>query len=168
VKKNKEVFLIFAGLANDPPNKEMIDEGVRLGLIDPGAKPHSMQLASPAEVILRWARRGDWDFLAEYILHGEKITDDMREFLAAVLQRRVKKPNNRAPSLQKWLGGPFARVQFFISLVDGGLGRERAVGLTAEKFGIDRRSVRRDLKEGEDAARLLIVHRQVQQRYSRR
>jgi hypothetical protein len=57
------------------------------------------------QVVLAWAQRGDWDALAEYILDGDEITREMREFLAEVLRGEKKRPKKR-PQALKHLTGP--------------------------------------------------------------
>jgi hypothetical protein len=167
-KREKKEFFLFATPPGGPLPKEIkefIKEGVELGSIDADTEPKPLgQLVSPAEVILRWARQGDWPGLAEYILHGGEITDGIREFLASVLRRETKAPNKRAKSILRLVrpGGLFQRVRLFIALVDEGVARERAIDLTADEFGVDRRTIRRDLKEGEDGIRLLIAMREAE------
>jgi hypothetical protein len=166
-KGEKKEFLIFAAPQGEPLPKELkeqIEEGVRLGVFANAEPKPIPQLRPLANIILSWARRGDWNTLAEYILHDGRITDEIRKFLASILKREIKAPNNRAPSFRTFAGpgGLLERVRFFVSLVDQGVPREQAVDLTAEKFGVDRRSVRRDLKQGEDPVRFLIALREVQ------
>jgi hypothetical protein len=115
----------------------------------------------PEQVIIRWARdKGDWDTLADYILGGNRITNEMREFLWAVLRRKVRKPNNRSPSFATVFGegGLIHRVKFFLSLLDRGIARDRAITETAETFHVDRRTIQRNLEEAEDTVKLLMLY----------
>jgi hypothetical protein len=77
----------------------------------------------------------------------------MRTFVAGVLRQEIKKPQNRAAGARRIFGpgGVFERVRFLLSLSANGVGREAAIAMTAEKFDTDRRTIQRDLKEGEAA-----------------
>jgi hypothetical protein len=112
-----------------------------------------------AQPVLAWAERGDWDTLAKYILDGDEITREIREFLAAVLRGEKKRPKRRPPTLGHLMGpgGALERVWFFISLVDQGEKRDRAINQTAEKYGLDRRTIERNIKENEESVRILIA-----------
>jgi hypothetical protein len=57
-----------------------------------------------AQPVLAWAERGDWDTLAKYILDGDEILREIREFLAAVLRGEKKRPKKRPPSLGHLMG----------------------------------------------------------------
>jgi hypothetical protein len=99
-KGEKKAFLIFAAPEGEPLPKELkeqIEEGVRIGVFANAEPKPIPQLRPLADIILSWARRGDWNTLAEYILHHGRITDEIRKFLASILKRETKAPNNRAP-----------------------------------------------------------------------
>jgi hypothetical protein len=116
-----------------------------------------IEFRSPLELVMVWAEQGDWGCLAEYIEASRMGTKEMRTFLAAVLRQEIKKPRYRAPVFKRIFGpaGVREKVQFFLSLLKQGVGREAAVDETAEKFSVDRRTIQRDLKEGEGAVRFL-------------
>jgi hypothetical protein len=118
---------------------------------------HKFKFQTPDQIALAWGQSGDWGTLAEYILSGGEITSEMREFLAAVLQGKAKRPKKTRPPTLKRVAGLLNRVGFFLSLLDQGARREQAIDQTAEKYGVDRRTIQRDLKEGENAVRLLIA-----------
>jgi hypothetical protein len=117
-----------------------------------------VRLNTPSEIILAWAKRGDWSILADYIEGGGWIGHEIRRFLISVLRQEMPKPNNRAPAFKTVFGanGIMEKVLFFLSLEQRGVGRERAIDETAEKFNTHRRTIQRDL-EAEDAVKLLIA-----------
>ena len=110
---------------------------------------------SPLEFAVAWAKRGDWGCLADYIEVSRMGNKEMRTFVAGVLRQEIKKPQNRAARSRRIFGpgGVFERVRFLLSLSENGVGREAAIAMTAEKFDTDRRTIQRDLKEGEAAIR---------------
>jgi hypothetical protein len=120
-----------------------------------------VRLSPLSEIILAWAKKGDWSILADYIEGGGWIGHEIRRFLISVLRQEMPKPNNRAPAFKTVLGanGITERVRFFISLEQRGVGRECAIDETAEKFNTNRRTIQRKLEEAEDAVRLLIAIR---------
>lgn len=113
---------------------------------------------TPAEFAMAWAKKGDWECLAEYVEASRMGTGEMRSFLASVLRQEIKKPARRVPTFKRLAGpnGLFERVRFFLSLLDQGMQREHAIDQTAEKFHADRRTIQRNLKEGESGYKLLI------------
>jgi hypothetical protein len=113
--------------------------------------------ASEAELILKWARCGDWNSLADYLADGGCITDAIRVFLIEVLRQRAGKPNNRAASLRTLdaPGGVWHRVLYFIMLLEDGLGREKAITATAERFGVNRRTISRNIRDEEAAVDIM-------------
>jgi N-acetylmuramic acid 6-phosphate (MurNAc-6-P) etherase len=48
-------------------------------------------------------------------------------------------------------------VKFSLALREQGTPRERAIDMVSEKFDVDRRTFQRELKEGEEAVKLLIT-----------
>jgi hypothetical protein len=99
-----------------------------------------------------WARKGDWNYLADHIERGGVITAEIRGFLVAVLRRKLRRPNNRAPSVQKDMDRR-NRVLLFLSATASGMSREKAKGEAALKAGVDRRTIDRDIKEYESNVR---------------
>jgi hypothetical protein len=116
-----------------------------------------VRLPPLSEIILAWAKKGDWCILADYIEGGGSIGHEIRRFLISVLRQEIPKPNNRAPAFKTVLQ-TIEKVLFFLSLEQKGFGRERAIDETAEKFNTHRRTIQRDL-EAEDAVKLLIAIR---------
>ena len=102
------------------------------------------ELSSQGDLALAWAKGGDWETLAAHIEDGGPITDTMRAFLVTVL-RGAKKPNNRAQSSVVYFQS-LCRAQFVLMEEFRGSKRERAIDKAAIHFGVDRRTIRRDLK----------------------
>jgi hypothetical protein len=165
-KKTKSTIVLFG----NPEEAASAEESAKAVGFEVSTR--KIEFASIDEIVIRWARVGDWDVLADYILGGNRITAEMRDFLGAILRQQVKRPNNRARTLKN-LSAIINRVQFFLSLPDYETQRENAVTQTAEKFGVDRRTVQRNLEECEDAVKLLLLakhasaqHRCVPVRYT--
>jgi hypothetical protein len=118
-----------------------------------------VRLRPLSEIVFAWAKKGDWSILADYIEGGGWIGHEIRRFLISVLRQEIRKPNNRAQAFKTVFGvnGIVERVRFFLSLEQRGVGRERAIDETAEKFNTNRRTIQRNLEEAEHAVRLLIV-----------
>lgn len=118
----------------------------------PGVK--SSRFPTPLEFALRWAKRGDWDSLADYIEVSRMGNKEMRAFVAGVLRQEIKKPRRRSPSAKRFYGpgSVIEKVRFFLLLSANGVGREAAIDMTAEKFGADRRTIQRDIKRGKGMA----------------
>jgi hypothetical protein len=112
--------------------------------------------------------RGDWGCLADYIEASRMGNKEMRTFIAGVLRQEIKKPPNRGAGARRIFGrgGVIERVRFFLSLRPDETGREAAIDRTAEKFGIDRRTIQRDIKEGEARVRFLDAHIELMSRAS--
>ena len=93
---------------------------------------------------------------------------EMRAFVAGLLRQEIKRPQNRAAGARRIFGprGVLERVRFFLSLRPDETGREAAIGKTAEKFGADRRTIQRDIKEGEAEVRLLDAYIKLMSRAS--
>lgn len=111
--------------------------------------------------ILRWAKQGDWPGMAGYIEQGGTITEEMREFLVAVLRGgrgrstpgRAKRSNNRPPKLRTDENS-WERTRFVVALEESaGLSREAAIGEAMSKFNKNRRTIQRDLRESGAIAR---------------
>jgi hypothetical protein len=45
---------------------------------------------------IHWAKRGDWDALADYIERGDEITPEIRSFIAKILRGEITKPGKPA------------------------------------------------------------------------
>jgi hypothetical protein len=97
---------------------------------------------------MSFAKFGDWEPLATYIELGGAISDDIRRFLLGVLRGEKTKPNNRAPSAIAEIKSAF-RADFVIQEQRHGRQRERAINEAADTFGVDRRTIQRDLKAWE-------------------
>jgi hypothetical protein len=92
--REKKGGRIYQTRARAPNKSELAAMGFEL-LYEFEIKP-----ASEAELILKWARCGDWNSLADYLADGGRITDAIRVFLIEVLRQQAGKPNNRAASLR--------------------------------------------------------------------
>jgi hypothetical protein len=152
--KNESIVVLF----KSAEEAAAMAESAKAAGFEVGAV-RELNFASPEQIIVGWARKGDWDVLADYISAGNRITNEMREFLSAVLRRKVNRPNNRAPRLRTIFGeaGLMHRVGFFLSLLDRGIQRDSAITQTAENFGIDRRTIQRNIEECEDAVKILLL-----------
>jgi hypothetical protein len=98
---------------------------------------------------MQWARRGDWEPLAVYIELGLSLSDEARDFLVAVLRGKTK-PNNRAQTSVVQVKSAF-RAHFVFAEQERGEKRDRAIKRAADEFGVDRRTIQRDLKEWPEA-----------------
>lgn len=131
-----------------------MEDGVRRGFV------RKLEFNTPAQIALAWAKRGDWECLAHYIEASRMGTSEMRAFLVAVLRGKIKRPINRPPSFKK-VATLIERVQFFLALQEQGIPRERAIDTVSKEFNVDRRTIQRDLKEGEAAVEVLITIKQL-------
>src|SRR5262249_27422643 len=97
-------------------------------------------------LVMQWAERGARGPLATYIDARGVITDEVRNFLVGVLRGERAEPSNRPPS-------PYAykksclRAEFVFAHEKYGEKRERAIDKAADTFGVDRRTIQRDLKK---------------------
>jgi hypothetical protein len=156
VIEDKAFIAIFG--PHTEPSAELVEHRAQAGF-----KVWSIRLLSGAETVARWARRGNWNRLAEYVARGGRIAGEIRKFLAAGLRREVRNPNNCAASFAGSAGveGVLNRVLFVLSL-EQALGRHGATSAAAEKFNVSRRSIERALAKAEAAAKLLIELRDLQ------
>jgi hypothetical protein len=145
-----------------PPGTETDEELIRHGQ-EAGFQSWKIRFISAAGTAARWARWGDWKRLTDYVANGGRITSEKRKFLAAVLRREVRKPNNRAASFAGSAGvdGALKSVLFVLSL-EQELGRRGATSAAARKFNMSRRSIQQALVKAEAAAKLLIQLRDLQ------
>ena len=90
-------------------------------------------------------RRGDWEPLAVYVELGLPLPKIARTFIAAVL-RGKKRPNNRVKTAFAFIKS-MARAMFVLDEEERGEKRERAIDKAADEFGVDRRTIQRDLKK---------------------
>src|SRR5262249_3762284 len=109
---------------------------------------------TPLEFAVAWAKKGDWGFLADHIEASRMGNKKMRTFVAGVLRQEIKRPPRRSPTAARIFGpgSVIERARFFLLLRANGVGREAAIDMTAEKFDTDRRTIQRNLKEGEGVA----------------
>jgi hypothetical protein len=104
---------------------------------------------------LSWARKGDWNDLADHIERGGVITAEIRNFLVAVLRRELAAPNNRAPTAQKHRESR-DRAKLALSAMADGRGREEAKNEAASNAGVNRRTIDRDIARHETGLRLTL------------
>ena len=141
------------------PGEELIGHGEEAGF-----QNWKIRFISAAGTAARWARWGDWKRLTDYVANGGRITSEIRKFLAAVLRREVRKPNNRAASFagsDAAVDGALKSVLFVLSL-EQELGRRGATSAAAKKFNVSRRSIQQAFVKAESAAKLLIQLRDLQ------
>jgi hypothetical protein len=93
-----------------------------------------------------WAKHGDWDTLAEYIDAGGIITRDVREFLMAVLRRKLPKPDNRAPKLKTRIVKD-GRAMFALLKYAEGTQKTKAREWAAEVWDVDFSTIERNWRE---------------------
>jgi hypothetical protein len=95
---------------------------------------------------LNWEKRGDWAPLAEYIEEGGEISDSIRAVLVTILRGKPR-PNNRAQSHRVFFKSMQRATFAFFQQKETGGKRELAIDKAAEHFGVDRRTIQRDLKK---------------------
>jgi hypothetical protein len=111
------------------------------------------------------ARIGDWDSLAAHIERGGEITPEMREFLAGVLRKKVKRAANRPPKEDTRLFHK-AIAMFRIFLQEQrGLSATAAEARVAEDFGVDRSTVQRAMRRLKAEADKSPTYRLLARRY---
>ena len=118
---------------------------------------HAEERQRYADFALDRAREGDWPCLADHITTGGAINADIRAFLAAVLRQEVKRPNNRPPTARR-LNASIERIRLvYDAMLLRGVGREAAIDEAAEKAGVHRRTIQRELEEHEDTFKSELV-----------
>jgi hypothetical protein len=75
--------------------RNLMEEGIRHGFIQ------KLEFNTPAQIALAWAKRGDWECLADYIETSRMGTSEIRAFLVAVLRGGVKEARKSSPTVQK-------------------------------------------------------------------
>src|SRR5262249_6575198 len=99
-------------------------------------------------LVMQWAERGARGPLATYIeAGGVIITDEVRNFLVGVLRGERAEPSNRPPSPYAYQKSCLRAEFVFAHERYGGKKRERAIDEAADTFGVDRRTIQRDLKK---------------------
>jgi hypothetical protein len=105
------------------------------------------------EFALGQAQRGDWETLAAYIEVGGAITGDVRSFVIDVLMGKKKKGSRKEGSNNR--PGTFkaeihSQLRALGTIVEGhrrGMGRQEGYGAAAEAFGVDTRTIQRDVSD---------------------
>jgi hypothetical protein len=103
------------------------------------------------------ARNGDWDALAQHIEAGHVITDEMREFLAGVLRKEIKRSANRPPKAStRWRHLHLGLVR--VSLQEqAGLSATKADDEIIKRFGVDRSTIQRAMRVWREEANKLDI-----------
>ncbi len=92
------------------------------------------------EEVVRHGMRGHWRALAWYLRRGYPISDELRLYLADVLDGKVKRPNNRIASAATEIRN--REMMFHLETLRAE-GVKNAEDTVAETFGVDRRTVQR-------------------------
>src|SRR5262249_23072697 len=107
-------------------------------------KEHSPDVVLP--LVMQWAERGDFRPLATYIDVGGVITDEVRNVVVEILRGERARPSNRIPShFAYWRS--CLRAESVFAQERHGEKRECAIDKAADRCGVDRRTIQRDLKK---------------------
>ena len=93
-------------------------------------KLEAMSVAS----IIYWAKRGDWDALADYIERGDEITPEIRSFVTKVLRGEITKPGK--PATLAKLRRNFEIIRWVHTERAGGKSKTVALESAAAKFNL--------------------------------
>jgi hypothetical protein len=99
-----------------------------------------------AAFALRVARHGDWGAMADHLRHKGKVTPEIVNFLAEVLERKIRPPNNRAQT-QRAAHARFRRAGLALSMMKEQGSRDDVLNVVADRFDVDRRTIERDIRE---------------------
>src|SRR5262249_23505726 len=107
-------------------------------------KEHSPDVVLP--LVMRWAKGGALGPLATYMEASGVITDEVRNFVGGNLRGERAKPSNRRPSPYAYLNSCL-RAEVVLAHQRREEKRERAIDEAADRCGVDRRTIQRDLKK---------------------
>jgi len=93
-------------------------------------KLEGMSVAS----IIYWAKRGDWDALADYIERRDEITPEIRSFITKILRGEITKPGK--PATLAKLRRDFEIVRWIRTERAGGKSKTAALESAAAKFNL--------------------------------
>jgi hypothetical protein len=113
-----------------------------------GTLTQVMEKAS-TEGVPKAIKDGDWKALASYLRLGGNITDELRGYLADILDGKVKRLDNRPPSRLTT-----ARTKMIGHCVmawrSAGIKPKVAESMAIERFGADRTTIQRAVKSVRD------------------
>ena len=92
--------------------------------------------------MLKGARNGDWDHLADYIEGDGLLTQELRAFISAgIVRGNIKRSRNRPPKAESQSK---ARASFMLRAITEGTTREVAIRNAIDEFSVSRRTIERD------------------------
>src|SRR5262249_40562455 len=90
--------------------------------------------AMSVATIIYWAKRGDWDVLADYIERGDEITPEIRSFVTKVLRGEITKLGKPATLAKLWRD--FEIIRWVHTERAGGKSKTAALESAAAKFNL--------------------------------